>query len=111
MRFTHSRITRALITLVVSGCIGWNGPGPMGIAGGTGGTGGNGAPPVLSFFTQPGSADVGQALSSVQVVANDSLGGLDSTFTGTVTVTLGSNSTGAALGGTTALRPTNGIAT
>lgn len=111
MRFTHSRITRALISLVITGCFAGNGSGLMGISGGNGGGTGSGAPPVLGFFTQPGSAQLGQTLSAVQVVANDSLGGVDSTFTGTITVTLGSNSTGAALGGTTAVRPVDGIAT
>jgi hypothetical protein len=99
-----------LITLVISGCIGGTGSGLMGISGGGNGGTSNGAPPVLGFFTQPGSANVGQVLSAVQVTASDSLGGIDSTFTGTITVTLGSNSTGAALGGTKSVPATNGIA-
>lgn len=111
MRFTHSRITRAVITLVITGCIGGTGSGLMGVAGGNGGGAGSNTPPVLGFFTQPGSTGIGQALSPVQITTSDSLGGLDSTFTGTVTVRLGSNSTGAALGGTTAVRAINGIAT
>ena len=110
MRFTHSRITRALITLVVTGCIGGDGSGLMGISGGGGGTASN-TPPVLSFFTQPSAADVGQILPAVQVVARDSLGGTDSTFTGSVAIALASNSSGGSLSGTTAVRPINGIAT
>ena len=81
----------------------------MGIAGG-GGTGSN-TPPVLSFFVQPNSSNVGQTITpAVEVLARDSLGATDTSFTGTITVALASNSTGAALSGTTTVRPVNGIA-
>lgn len=107
MRLSHP-ITRTLIMLVISGC--GTGSGLIGIAGGDGG-GTNRAPPVLGFFVQPNSASVGQIISPpVEIVARDSLGGTDSSFTGTITVTLSANSTGAALSGTTAIRPVNGIA-
>jgi hypothetical protein len=99
-----------LITLAVSGC----GPGSrlVGIPmnGGTGGTG-SGVGPVLSFFAEPGSANVGQAISTVEVLARDSLGAPDSAFTGTISIALSSDSTGAGLSGTTSMRPVNGVAT
>ena len=108
MRLTHSSIARTLITLVISACVG-TGSGLMGIAGG-GGTGSN-TPPVLSFFVQPNSSNVGQTITpAVEVLARDSLGATDTSFTGTITVALASNSTGAALSGTTTVRPVNGIA-
>jgi hypothetical protein len=102
---------RTMITLVTSGCIGGTGSLMTGISGGGAG-GGNGAAPVLSFFVQPNTADVGQVISPpVEVLARDSLGAADSTFSGTITISLASNSTGAALSGTTAVRVVNGIST
>jgi hypothetical protein len=108
MRYSKSSLVRTLITLVTSGC-GAAGSGLMGIAGGGGG--GNGAPPVLAFFVQPNSVNVSERIEpAVQVIARDSLGGTDSTFTGRITITLTANSTGAALSGTRSVRPSNGIA-
>ncbi|HYU27460.1 MAG TPA: hypothetical protein VEK83_00365 [Gemmatimonadales bacterium] len=108
MRLSNSNIMRALITLVIGGCN--TGSLLTGISGNGGGGGGN-TPPVLSFFVQPNTANVGQAISPpVEVLARDSLGNPDSAFTGSITVSLASNSTGASLSGTTAVRPVNGIA-
>jgi len=111
MRITHTNITRMLILLLIGGCDG-TGSGLKGItvSGGSGGTGSN-APPVLSFFVQPNSANARQTISpAVEVLARDSLGATDSAFTGTISVALESNSTGATLSGTTTVRPVNGIA-
>src|SRR6266496_5762943 len=109
MRLSNSNIMRALITLVIGGCN--TGSLLTGISGNGGGGGGN-TPPVLSFFVQPNTANVGQAISPpVEVLARDSLGNPDSAFTGSITVSLASNSTGASLSGATARRPVNGIAT
>src|SRR6266540_1597766 len=108
MRLSNSNIMRALITLVIGGCN--TGSLLTGISGGGGG--GDNTPPVLSFFVQPNTANVGQAISPpVEVLARDSLGNPDSAFTGSITVSLASNSTGASLSGATARRPVNGIAT
>jgi hypothetical protein len=110
-RLTHSSLVRTLITLVISACSG-TGSGLIGIAT-TGGDslGTSGTAPVLSFFAQPNTANAGQPMSAVQVGAVDSLGSLDTTFTGGVSLTLGSNGSGAALGGTTTVRASSGIAT
>ena len=111
MRLTHSSFGCALITLLIGGC-GGPGSGLIGIAtagGDTGTTGG--ATPVLSFFAQPNTANVGEIMAPVLVGALDSLGNLDTTFTGGVTVALASNSTSGGLGGTTIVRASNGIAT
>jgi hypothetical protein len=110
-RLSHLSLVRTLVTLVISGC-GGPGSGLIGIATSGGGTGSTGSgADVLTFFAQPNTANVSQVMSTVQVGAIDSLGGVDTTFTDGITVTLASNSTGAALAGTTTVRATNGIAT
>jgi hypothetical protein len=109
-RLTHSSIVRTLVTIVTSACIGGNGSGLIGVAGDGGGTA-SGVPPVLSFFAPPGNAGVGQTLPVVQVAARDSLGNVDTTFTGVIRVTLASNASGAGLHGATAVRAEDGIAT
>jgi len=107
MRIAHAVL---ILTLTSGGCFGGTGSGLVGTSGGDGGTG-NGAA-VLDFFVQPNTANVGQVISPpVEVVVRDSLGSIDSAFTATITIELASNSTGAALSGTTSVRPTNGIAT
>lgn len=110
MRIARSSLTRTLVTLVISGCIGGQGSGLVGINGGNGSNGSN-SPPVLGFFVQPNAANAGQVITPpVEVVARDSVGGTDSSFTGSITISLASNSTGASLSGTTVVRPVNGIA-
>ena len=110
MRTLRYMLLRSAITLVISGCFEGAGSGLIGITGGGGG-GGSGAPPVLGFFVQPGTADEGQTMAPVEVVATDSLGTTDSTFTGAITISLTSNSTGAALSGTATQRASAGVAT
>jgi VCBS repeat-containing protein len=108
MRIAVSSLTRTLVTLVISGCFGGTGSGLVGIAGGTGG---NNKPPVLAFFVQPNSATVGQIITPpVEVVARDSLGSTDSTFSGSITISLASNPTGASLSATTVQRAVKGNA-
>jgi len=108
MRIAHSPIVLSLITLVIAGC--GDGSGVIGIATGGGGGGGSLAAAV-AFFVQPNSATAGQAISPpVEVVAKDSLGNTDSTFTGAVTVSLASNPAGGSLSGTTTRRAVAGIA-
>lgn len=110
MRFTRSTIVRSLLALVISGCVSGTGPIIIGTSGGDGGNG-SGAPPVLSFFVQPNTATPGQVISpAVEVLVQDSLGSTDSAFTGTISIGLTNNSTGATLDGTTSQRAVNGIA-
>jgi len=104
-----SSISGMLLTLGISGCLGGVGSGLVGISGGSG-NGGNGTP-SLGFFVQPNATDVGRVITpAVEIVVRDSLGGTDSSFTGGITISLGSNPTGASLSGTTVTRPVNGIA-
>src|SRR5207302_10829844 len=66
---------------------------------------------LLGFFVQPNSADAGHVITPpVEIVAQDSVGGTDSSFTGSITISFSSNSTGASLSGTTVVRPVKGIA-
>jgi len=109
MRNPHSNLLSTLVAVVIGGCIGGVGSGLVGTVGGDG-NGGN-TPAVLSFFVQPNSANVGQVITPpVEVVARDTLGNINTAFTGSITIGLASNATGAALSGTTVVRPVNGIA-
>jgi len=109
MRITPLPVSGTLLAILVSGCFGGQGSGLVGISG-NGGNGSN-STPDLGFFVQPNSADVGHVMTPpVEVVVRDSVGGTDSSFTGTITISLASNSTSASLSGTTVVRPVNGIA-
>ncbi|HWC73752.1 MAG TPA: hypothetical protein VG454_07425 [Gemmatimonadales bacterium] len=118
MRYKHltrSTVVRTLIMLVITGCE--SGSGILGMIPGNGGLainggGGNGSSGVvLSFFGQPSSATAGQTLAPIVVGAIDSVSRLDTTFSGAITITLGANTTGAGLGGTTTVRAASGVAT
>ena len=110
MRIRYSNVVQVLLTAVASACFTGTGSGLTGISGGD--NGGSTTAPVLGFFVQPNSANVGQVISPpVEVVVRDSVGSIDSSFTESVTVGLASNPTGASLSGATLVRPVNGIAT
>jgi len=107
MRITPVHVSGTLLAILASGCFGGQGSGLVGINGGNG----SNSPPALGFFVQPNSADVGHVITPpVEVVAQDSVGGTDSSFTGTITISFASNSTGASLSGTTVVQPVKGIA-
>lgn len=104
-------VVGALVILLSGACFDGRGSGLTGICcGGGGGTGG-GSAPVLSFFAPPGTANAGQIMSAVIVVASDTLGSVQEDFTGVITVALASNPTGAGLSGTKTVRASDGIAT
>ena len=66
----------------------------------------------LVFTVQPTVGFAGAPITpALQVSAEDSLGHVDQTFTGTVTVSLGANPGGATLSGTMALAAVGGVAT
>ncbi len=111
MRISHANVIGAMLLLVAGGCMGGTGSGLVGICcGNGGGNGGNNGPTALEFFGQPNTANVGQIMTAVEVAVRDSLGSIDSDFTGAITVSLASNPTGATLSGTTVVRPVTGIA-
>jgi hypothetical protein len=111
MRIVRSSPVRAALTLVVSGCIGGTGSGLTGIATDSLAVNASRPAPVLVFFSQPAGGNAGAIMPAVQVVAKDSLGSTDTTFASAVTLSLGSNSSGAALAGVTSVRAVRGIAT
>ena len=110
MRISRANVTGALLLLVAGGCMGGTGSGLFGICCGNGGGNGNNGPAALEFFVQPNTANVGQIMTAVEVAVRDTLGGIESDFTGAITITLASNPTGASLSGTKVVRPVNGIA-
>jgi hypothetical protein len=71
-----------------------------------------GPPTLLAFTAPPVSAGAGAAIApAVQIGALDSLGNVATSYTGTVTVTLGANPGGATLSGTAIVTAVAGIAT
>src|SRR5438093_6321385 len=66
----------------------------------------------LVFTVQPSNAIAAAAITpAVQVTAQDALGNTDPSFSGSVTVALGSNPGGGALAGTTTVAAASGVAT
>ena len=99
------------IALVAAGSAACPGPellGNRGIAiGHTGGT----VTDVLAFRVQPSNVTAGRIMTpAVQVQVQDTLGNVDTSFTASVTVAIGTNPGGGRLSGTTSVAPVNGIA-
>src|SRR3989475_568008 len=66
----------------------------------------------LVFAVQPGNTTAGSAVApAVQIAAQDAQGNTDPTFTGNVTVAIGTNPGGGTLAGTTSVAAVNGVAT
>lgn len=75
------------------------------------GGGGTGAGDVLAFAVQPSAAIAGQIITPpIQVAVRDSLGIPDSSFTGDVTIAIGTNPTGGTLSGTASVATVHGVA-
>ncbi len=71
-----------------------------------------GPPATLAFTTQPAITAAGAGFAPlVEVSARDAAGNVVTTFTGTVTVAIGTNPTGASLIGTAAIAAVGGVAT
>jgi hypothetical protein len=106
-----SRLSIVLVALATAACpydhlLTGNG----GLAIGGGGGGGSG-PDALSFNVQPSNATAGEIITPApQVTVRDSLGNVDSSFTSSITVSIGTNPVGASLSGTRSVAPVNGIA-
>src|SRR5205085_7543551 len=72
------------------------------------------APPAtqLAFTVQPSNATAGSAISpAVQVTARDAAGNVSTSFTGAITIALGSSPSGGTLSGTKTVSAVNGVAT
>src|SRR6184192_3466872 len=71
-----------------------------------------GAATHLTFTVQPGTTTAGHQIApAVKVAAQDALGNVVPSFTGSVTVALGSNPAGSTLSGTMTVAAVNGVAT
>lgn len=102
------RSVRLLVTgigaLILAGCPGPTAPRQIGIGGGGGGA------RLLVFLVEPTSANAGAFITpAVQVAVEDTLGVIDTTATGGVTLALGTNPTGATLSGATTVTFTAGV--
>ena len=109
VRFWH--VTVALATVVTAAC-----PydsvlsSTQGIAISGGGGGGTGTD-ALSFIVQPGTTTAGNIMTPAVIVAvRDSLGTPDSSYTQSVTMSIGINPVGGRLSGTLSVVPVNGLA-
>ena len=99
---------RVIIALGIAtaGCASPTAPHVQGIGGGSS------ANDLLAFFTQPSTTVAGVEIApAVQVAVVDSLGTIDTTFDGGITLSLVSSTVGAALSGTTTVFATSGVAT
>jgi hypothetical protein len=76
------------------------------------GGGGGGGNRLLVFVAEPSTAHVGAFITpAIQVAVEDTLGVVDTTVHGGVTMALSTNPTGAVLSGSTTIVLTNGVAT
>jgi hypothetical protein len=90
--------------VAASGCPNSLAPHQIGIGGGSGGH-------VLAFVVEPSTAHAAAFITpAVQVAVEDTLGVVDTTFQGGVTLTLSTNPTGAVLSGTTTVVFVSGVA-
>lgn len=104
MRLAWYAVTAA--TLLGTACLGPTATGVRGTA-----TLGGTPTDQLVFSVQPAGAVAGQIMTpAVQVAAFDALGNSDVSFTGNVTVSLGTNPVGGTLGGTLTVGAVNGVA-
>ncbi len=104
-------IRRLLVSLTIAAGVGCGG----------GSDGGSVAPPPappppppaaqLAFSVQPASSPAGTLTPAVQVTAQTATGTVATSFTGGVTIALGSNAAGATLSGTTSVSAVAGVAT
>ena len=99
------------IALVVTGAVGCPGPELLGnrgiFIGHRGGTGSD----VLAFRVQPSNVTAGNIMTpALQVQIQDTLGNVDTSFTASVTIAIGTNPVGGRLSGTTSVAPVKGVA-
>lgn len=101
-----------IVSLVaLTACLGDGAPRIQGVSGGNDGGGTGGPATHLAFLAAPSGASAGVTLDAVQVAAEDGAGGTDPTFTGSISIGLGANPSGATLSGTLTVSAVNGVAT
>src|SRR5438046_3274628 len=99
------------IALVATGAVGCPGPELLGnrgiFIGHRGGTGSE----VLAFRVQPSNVTAGNIMTpALQVQIQDTLGNVDTSFTASVTIALGTNPVGGRISGKTSVAAVNGVA-
>ena len=105
------RLRYASVALVVAGTVACPGPDLLGNGGLNIGHSGGGTSELLAFRVQPSSVTEGSIMTpAVQVQVQDTLGNVDSSFTASVTVVIGTNPLGGRLSGTLSVAPVNGVA-
>ena len=115
---SESRIAPRVVALALaalcaaSACAGPGAPiGPRLPKEGGGTVGGGTAAGVLAFLVQPTDVSAGSPIDpEVMVEALDTLGNVLTAFSGTVSVTLGSNPSGGTLSGTVSVAASSGVA-
>lgn len=104
MRLAHLPLI-GLGALAAAGC-------PNSLAPHQVGVGGGGGSQLLVFIVQPTTAHAGAFITpAIQVAVEDTLGAVDTTFTGAVTMSLGTNPTAAVLSGSTTVVLVSGVST
>jgi len=99
------------IALVAAGSAACPGPELLGNRGIAIGHTGGATTDLLAFRVQPSNVTAGSIMTpAVQVQVQDPLGNVDTSFTASVTVAIGTNPGGGRLSGTTSVAPVNGIA-
>jgi len=99
------------VALVAAGTVACPGPDLLGDGGLNIGHSGPGTSELLAFRVQPSSVTAGSIMTpAVQVQVQDTLGHVDSSFTASVTVVIGTNPLGGRLSGTLSVAPVNGVA-
>src|SRR5437764_9399484 len=105
------RLCHVGVALLAAGTVACPGPDLLGNGGLNIGHSGPGTSEVLAFRVQPSSVTAGNIVTpAVQVQVQDTLGNVDSTFTASVTVAIGTNPVGGRLTGTASVAPVNGVA-
>jgi len=99
------------VALVAAGTVACPGPDLLGTGGLNIGHSGGGTSEVLAFRVQPSSVTAGSIMTpAVQIQVQDTLGHVDSSFTASVIVVIGTNPLGGRLSGTLSVAPVNGVA-
>src|SRR2546422_1278795 len=99
------------IALVAAGTAACPGPELLGNRGIAIGHTGGATSDVLAFRVRPSSVTAGNVITpALQVQLQDTLGNVDTSFTASVTLAIGTNPSGGRLSGTTSVAPVNGVA-
>src|SRR2546423_9156765 len=105
------RLCHVGVTFLAAGTMACPGPDLLGNGGLNIGHSGPGTSELLAFRVQPSSVTAGSIMTpAVQIQVQDTLGHVDSSFTASVIVVIGTNPLGGSLSGTTSVAPVNGVA-